>query len=583
MTDSPPGPLGAPVAELGTAASARTERDRKRYRAVALTVAEIVFITSADGSIVHMPRWLTLTGQSKDDIREFGWLRAVHPDDRASTQAVWQRSLGTGSAYRTTYRIRMRTGAYRWFEVRASPILDDRGRIEEWIGLCIDIDDRIQAEQSQRAEAEALRDSDRRFRQLVEAIACVVWILPPSGRFEAEQPDWQAYTGQTFDEYEGDGWIGAVHPDDRAHAAAAWAASREAGGTYEVEYRLRRADGAWIPTIARGIPLLDPATGRVREWLGFNTDMSSLRGAEAELRALTEQLEQRVALRTAELHAAHRALRDANENLEATVRARTAALATANEEVQRFAYIVSHDLRAPLVNVMGFANELRVLKTELSDMLATLPADARAGLGDRPAELDRDLDEALGFILQSTGKMDRLIGAILRLSREGRRVFRIEPIDLGEIVSAIEASLAHQLQERGAVIETPAAWPPVASDHLALEQILTNLIENAVKYAAPDRPAVVRIRAEPEPAGTTLIEVEDNGRGIAPTDMQRVFELFRRAGPQDQPGEGIGLTFVQALVRRLGGELTCRSELGAGTVFSVRLPSKARGSAPGPR
>jgi signal transduction histidine kinase len=114
--------------------------------------------------------------------------------------------------------------------------------------------------------------------------------------------------------------------------------------------------------------------------------------------------------------------------------------------------------------------------------------------------------------------------------------------------------------------------PTVLSDRLALEQVFGNLVDNAVKYRAPGRPPRIAIRARPDRTGSVLIEIEDNGRGIGEQDHERVFDLFRRAGSQDQPGEGIGLAHVRALVRRLGGQITMTSELGVGTTFRVRLP-----------
>ncbi len=550
---------------------ARDGREADRFRALADAIAEIVFVTSADGRDVHMPRWLAITGQTEAEIRDFGWLDAIHPDDRTPTTDGWARSLARRAPFRTTYRLRIGNGTYRRFDVRAAPVLDTGGGVREWIGVCIDIQDREDVEQDRLRQSGDLRRFEQRFRSLVEAVAAITWSLPPSGRFETEQEGWMAFTGQDFAAHAGNGWLDAVHPDDRASTEAAWQHAHSTGSLYEIEHRLRRADGVHVPMSVRAIPILDPR-GEIREWIGFHVDVSRLHRTETALRELTAELEQRVAERTAELRSAHQALSHANANLEAIVDARTEALRTANEEVQRFAYIVSHDLRAPLVNIMGFANELRVLQRELSSMLGRLDPASQAALGPRPAELDRDIGESLDFILQSTSKMDRLIAAILKLSREGRRAFQSERIDLGTMVAEIAASLAHQCQERDARIEIDGELPALTADRLAVEQILTNLVENAIKYLRPGRSGLVRIAGRKE-ADRILIDVADNGRGIAAKDLDRVFELFRRAGAQDQKGDGIGLAFVRAQVRRLGGSVDCRSVLGEGTVFTVELPA----------
>jgi signal transduction histidine kinase len=275
----------------------------------------------------------------------------------------------------------------------------------------------------------------------------------------------------------------------------------------------------------------------------------------------------------AALGAAHRDLAAANESLEATVAERTTELRDANEEIQRFAYIVSHDLRSPLVNVMGFTSELEAIRTALAKPLATLREVApekvdEAGL----EEAEKDFAEAIDFIKLSTAKMDRLIAAILRLSREGRRSFAPERLDMTALVEGLAAALSHQTAAADAEIAV-RPLPPLTSDRLAIEQIFGNLLDNAVKYLAPDRPGRIEVRGRE--AGSRLVyEVGDNGRGIDPKDHERIFELFRRSGAQDRPGEGIGLAHVRTLVRRLDGTITCESAVGRGTIFRVSLPRR---------
>jgi signal transduction histidine kinase len=167
--------------------------------------------------------------------------------------------------------------------------------------------------------------------------------------------------------------------------------------------------------------------------------------------------------------------------------------------------------------------------------------------------------------------MDRLINAILRLSREGRREISSERVDLGRLFDAAAASVQHQIEAAGARIELAPRFPVIKSDRLALEQIFGNLLDNAVKYLSPDRTGLIAVRTE-ETRDRVRITVTDNGRGISEQDHERIFELFRRSGAQDQPGEGIGLAHVRALVRRLGGEITIRSRLGEGAAFQVSLP-----------
>ena len=172
--------------------------------------------------------------------------------------------------------------------------------------------------------------------------------------------------------------------------------------------------------------------------------------------------------------------------------------------------------------------------------------------------------------------MDSLINAILKLSREGQRTLNPEPVDLEKLFDDIAANAQHRLIETDGTLEIRKPLATIFNDKLALEQIFGNLIDNAIKYRWPARPLHIEVRLRPERSGYLTVEIEDNGRGIAPQDHERVFDLFRRAGAQDQSGEGIGLAHVRALVRRLGGQITLTSEVGVGTTFSIRLPRQHR-------
>ena len=274
-------------------------------------------------------------------------------------------------------------------------------------------------------------------------------------------------------------------------------------------------------------------------------------------------------------------LRDNNLNLEATIDERTADLREANDEIQRFAYIVSHDLRSPLVNIMGFTSELEELRGDIFRRIAALGRDAASAsplpagdiepvLDGEDKQLSQDFAEALGFIKSSIAKMDRLISAILNLTREGRRDFEPVRIETRELIAGIVATVAHQAAEAEAQIRVEPL-PAIVSDRLALEQIFSNLIDNALKYLKPGVPGDISVRGRTK-LGFAIFEIADNGRGIDPKDHQRIFDLFRRAGTQDKPGQGIGLAHVRTLVRRLGGTMSVASELHSGSTFTITLP-----------
>ena len=116
--------------------------------------------------------------------------------------------------------------------------------------------------------------------------------------------------------------------------------------------------------------------------------------------------------------------------------------------------------------------------------------------------------------------------------------------------------------------------PMMENDRLSIEQIFSNLIDNAVKYRQAGRPIHIEVSGQQEPDGWVSYAVRDNGRGVSPRDHERIFELFRRSGKQDTPGEGLGLAFVRNIVRRMGGTIEVESELGEGSTFYLKFPKR---------
>lgn len=301
----------------------------------------------------------------------------------------------------------------------------------------------------------------------------------------------------------------------------------------DARWRIRRPDGSEVLAIGSARPVMADDGSRIGSVLTVRDDTHRDRD-EREQQRLNDLLVEQAA-----------------------------ELQESNEELQRYAYIVSHDLRAPLVNVMGFTSELDALR---EDILAALKGTPKAD------EIDREMSESLGFIKAGIAKMESLIAAILKLSREGRRSLRAEPLDMPELVQGLVDAIRHQIDSVDAVVEISPDLPTIISDKVAIEQIIANILDNAVKYLDPARKGQISVTGEDRGA-RVVYRVADNGRGIEKRDHARIFELFRRAGAQDRSGEGIGLAHVKALVRAMGGRITLASEPGVGTTFTVILPS----------
>lgn len=171
-------------------------------------------------------------------------------------------------------------GRPRWVTGNAQPIKDKLGRVQEVMLMHEDITDRITSES-------LTRESEERFRSLVTATSQITWIAAPDGRIIEDSPSWREFTGQTYDEWKESGWLDAIHFEDREYSAKVWAESVNRKHIYQVEYRVRRADGQYRWTSVRGVPILNP-DGTIREWMGANTDIHEVRLAQA---ALAKQLE----------------------------------------------------------------------------------------------------------------------------------------------------------------------------------------------------------------------------------------------------------------------------------------------------
>jgi PAS domain S-box-containing protein len=437
----------------------------------------------------------------------------------------------------------------RFLDFVYQPIFDPDGQVS---GIFVQGHDVTEQKRSE----EALRESEERFRAIANSIDQLIWATQPDGHHDYYNQRWYEYTGVPEGSTDGEAWNGMFHPDDQERAWGVWRHCLATGEPYHIEYRLRHRSGEYRWVLGRAQAVRDEE-GRIKRWFGTCTDIHDLRQAQDALRESRER-----ALRTEE----------ETRRLASILAERVTELDAANEEIQRFAYIVSHDLRAPLVNVMGFTSELEGAQAEIERFYRNVrQADSNLISPEIRAAIESDLPEAIGFIRSSTVKMDKLIRAILKLSREGRRVLAPEPIDMAQLLEAQRHSVAHQLHERSAILLIEPL-PDLTSDRLAIEQIFGNLIDNAVKYLHPSRPGRIAVRGR-HLGANVIYEIEDNGRGIDPKDFERIFDLFRRSGVQDQQGEGIGLAHVRALVRRLGGTISVSSRLGEGSIFTVVLPS----------
>ncbi|THB80194.1 MAG: hypothetical protein D3926_08370 [Desulfobacteraceae bacterium] len=239
-----------------------------------------------------------------------------------------------------------------------------------------------------------------------------------------------------------------------------------------------------------------------------------------------------------------------------------------NEELEQVVYVASHDLRSPLVNIDGYSKELEFAVKELNQVL-TDPAVSQLSNQLKPI-LDEDIPEALKFIRASALKMERLLSGLLRLSRSGRAAIHIEPLDMNHLVAKVMESLEFKINESNVKVSVQDL-PECMSDAIQIDQVFTNLLDNAIKCLDPERPGAIRVSGEI--AGNRSVYcIEDNGIGIDGNHINKIFEIFHQLEPDKDHGEGLGLTIVNRLLSRLDGSIRVESEPGVGSRFYISLP-----------
>jgi PAS domain S-box-containing protein len=361
------------------------------------------------------------------------------------------------------------------------------------------------------AEAEAARQQ-RRYRSLIDATCDVVWTTLPDGRMQGEQPAWTRFTGQGTESCQADGWLAAVHPDD---AEATWRAFRSAieqRRGFTLEHRVRRSDGEFRHFKVRVEPVLEN-DGAVREWVGVHSDVTEQRLNESERERLI------------------------------------ARLGRINAELDQFAYVASHDLKAPL---RGISSLSRWLEQDL---------------GPRLTGPDQ---EHLRLLRDRADQLEALIDGILQYSRAGRQRQRVEQVDaerlVGETVELLSPPPSARVEKKGPL-------PVLRTERVPFQQVVMNLVANALKYTRRPDP-VVQLSAK-DAGRFWEFEVTDNGPGIPPEHQQRIWQIFQTLEPKDcGAGAGIGLSVVKKIVEGKGGRAWVESVLGHGASFHFTWPKQ---------
>jgi PAS domain S-box-containing protein len=496
-------------------AEAALRQSEQRYRTLTASMLEGILILQ-DGRFAYAnPGALELVGHTLEELLGREFAPFIHPEDRELVRERHRRRAA-GEALEARYDIRIlpHTGEPRWVQI-ASEKVDWEGR-PAVLTLISDISER------KRAEA-ALRSSEQRFKALVELSSDWYWVTDTEHRFTFRDGEILRRMGiPPQEDYGLRRWeMGFLNMDE-----AAWAEHRAALARRE-EFRdllleRRSPDGRVHWATISGRPLFN-ASGAFVGYHGTGRDITLQVMAEQRLKRFNVELETKVA-------------------------ERTEALDAANRELEAFSYSVSHDLRAPLRAIDGFA---RLLEERHA---AALAAEARG---------------YVRRVREGAQRMNRLIEDLLALSRLGRAELRLREVDLSELAQAVAAELAAAAPER-AVEWRIAPGLSARADPGLMRAALANLLGNAWKYTGRAERAVIELGRTP---GGELF-VRDNGVGFDSQHAPGLFEPFRRLhAPEEFEGSGIGLAIVRRVIERHHGRVRAESAPGAGATFYFTLPA----------
>lgn len=492
----------------------------ERYRSLVSAMTSIVWISNAEGAFVEsQPAWAAYTGQTWEDYQGFGWLQAIHPEDQDRVLALWVRSREQRLIYQAEGRIWYEArGEYRHFEARGMPLVNADGTVREWVGTITDVHDRKQAEA-------AVIESEARFRHMTDTAPVLVWMSGVDKLCNYFNQGWLNFTGRTMQQEMGYGWTAGVHPDDLWRCLETYTDAFDRHQPFEMEYRLRRFDGAYRWILDVGVPRFT-TEGCFLGYIGSCMDIHDRKQAEANIQQL-------------------------NEILEARVKERTAQLEAANQELESFSYSVSHDLRAPLRHIAGFVD---LLQKRLD-----------------PIGLDATSQRYLTIITETTHQASVLIDDLLAFSRMGRAEMRLMQVDMNRLVREVQQELEPETLQRKIDWQIEDL-PTVQGDPSMLRLVMQNLIENAVKYTRSQVEARIQIGSMRQNQETVFF-VRDNGIGFNMQYAQKLFGIFQRLHSDSHyEGSGIGLANVRRIIHRHGGRTWAESTLNEGATFYFSLP-----------
>ncbi len=503
-------------------------RGEERLRTFVEATSIVLWSADATGNVVEDSlSWSAFTGQSYEQWRGHGWLNAIHPEDQRKVHEAWQRAWHARAFYEVEFRLHRKDGGYSHVLARGVPLLDPDGSVREWVGTVADITARKQAEKE-------LRDSEERFRAVIASLTEGITVQDTGGVLRLANASAERLLGLSSDQL-----TGRTSYDPR------WRALHEDGTPMPgEEHPPMRALRTGQPQFAQVMGLHHPDGTRV--WLSvnaqplFEADGRTLAGVVSSFFDITES-------------------KRATEERERILQELAEAVRTRDE----FLSVASHELKTPL--------------TPLSLKLQALARSAEA----KTVQAER-LAKDVEVMRHQVKRLSGLVGDLLDVSRisTGRFHLQLDEVDLGLLVREVLSQFEPQAVKAGCLLELRAEERVVGRwDRLRVEQVVVNLLSNALKYGA-GRPVQVRVESE---GGWAHLQVRDEGIGIAPEHLGRIFGKFERAvSERNYGGLGLGLYITRQVVEWLGGNVKVESHPEQGATFRVDLPLQGPSPTPPP-
>lgn len=520
-------------------AEAALRESESRFRTMADRAPVMMWVTDPSGFCIHLnARWYEFTGQAPGAGEGYGWLDAVHPDDRPAAEAAFVLANNEQQDYRTEFRLRAADGVYRWTIDTAAARFDDAGRYLGYVGSLIDIDDRREHEAQLAFKEEQLRlaiDIGEIGEWDVNHLTGSMFWPPRVKAMFGISPD----VPVTLEDYHN-----GVHPDDQRATREAYEAASDPDlrAFYDVEYRtVGKEDGIirWVAAKGRGLFNADGDCTRV---IGTAIDITERKRVEEQIRDVNETLETRVAERTAKLQEAEDALRQSQKM----------------EAMGSLTGGVAHDFNNLLTPIVGALDLLQ-----------------RKGVG---GEREQRL---IAGAIQSADRARTLVQRLLAFAR--RQPLQPVAVDIAGLVKGMAELLASTTGPQvDVVVDVADDLPPANADPNQLEMALLNLGVNA-RDAMPDggtlrisatRESVRALRGTLKPGHYVRLSVADTGSGMDEATLARAAEPFFSTKGVGK-GTGLGLSMAHGLAAQLGGALTIQSRQGVGTNIDLWLPISA--------